>query len=146
MSEPGQGGFWQVDHTAPPPSRIRRRNFKPLASPQRTTISASPIDPVDPPVSSTLGSSASLFPSVLAEQLPGGRAHGMNEHCIVLPTIQRSNTEVFPSSPKRWKISTVSKFMKRSEMTRRRVFHHGNVHQLTTVPLQERVESKNSRS
>lgn len=111
LSEPGQGGYWRVNHNAPPPSRARKRTSKRLVSPLRST-SMSPVSQAeqDPSVSSTLGSSSSLFPSVPAELLPGGRASGMNECCILLPGIPRRETVILPSSPRRWSFSRASTF------------------------------------
>ena len=109
MSEPGQGGYWQVNHDAPPPNRARKRNIKRFASPLHTSSSVSPVDKTSYPITPTLlDGPSSLFRSVLAEQLPGGRANGMNERCIVLPELRRKKTEIFPSSPRRWRFTMVS--------------------------------------
>ena len=111
MSEPGQGGYWQVNHNAPPPNRARKRNMKRFASPLHAS---SPVSPVDQPtchVTPTLDGPSSHFRSVPAEQLPGGRAHGMNERCIVLPELRRKKTEIFPSSPRRWRFTMVIIFI-----------------------------------
>ena len=104
MSEPGQGGYWHVNHNAPPPNRARKRNtIKRLASPLRAGSSISPVDQTDCYATPTIDGPSSLFRSVPAEQLPGGRAYGMNERCIVLPELRWKKTEVFPSSPRRWR-------------------------------------------
>ncbi|KAF8512511.1 hypothetical protein JB92DRAFT_3117131 [Gautieria morchelliformis] len=107
MSEPGQGGYWQVNHNAPPPNRARKRNIRRLASPLQASTSASPIDQTHSANPPTLDGPSSLFRSVPAELLPGGRANGMNDRCIVLPRVQEKPTEVTPSSPRRWIFTTM---------------------------------------
>ncbi|KAF8589866.1 hypothetical protein K439DRAFT_1628393 [Ramaria rubella] len=120
MSEPGQGGYWQVNHNAPPSNRARKRNIKRLESPLRTGSSVfSPIDPSTytshvasirseetSTMITTLGGPSSLFRSVPTDSLPRGRMHGMNERCIVLPALRATNAEIFPSSPRRWTVSS----------------------------------------
>lgn len=117
--EPGQGGYWTINHNAPPSNRARKRISRqrprsPL--PRRTHspelqakidltvhVTSSPEAMGAPQSIQELGGPSSHFPAVQTERLPDGSLKGRHPWSIQLPIVlPKERKDVCPSSPRFW--------------------------------------------